>query len=93
MEVRFRDRWDATEPRLAYWASPDNKDRRIIAGVMNFVYELNAETGKSISTFGNEGRIDLREDLGRDVSTGFIALTSPAVVYKDLFIVGQRAPA
>jgi quinoprotein glucose dehydrogenase len=77
---------------LAYWASADNQDRRIIVGVMNFVYELNAETGKPIPSFGNDGRIDLREGLGRDVSTGSIALTSPAVVYKDLFIVGGRLP-
>jgi quinoprotein glucose dehydrogenase len=77
---------------LSYWASPDNKDRRIIVGVMNFVYELDSETGQPVPTFGNQGRIDLREGLGRDVATGFIALTSPAVVYKDLFIVGGRLP-
>jgi quinoprotein glucose dehydrogenase len=84
----------STQPNrgLAYWASPDKKDRRIIVGVMNFVYELDAETGQPIPTFGNQGRIDLREGLGRDVATGFIALTSPAVVYKDLFIVGGRLP-
>ncbi|HZQ18347.1 MAG TPA: PQQ-binding-like beta-propeller repeat protein [Terriglobales bacterium] len=84
----------STQPNrgLAYWVSPDNKDRRIIVGVMNFVYELNAETGQPIATFGDQGRIDLREGLGRDVKTGFIALTSPAVVYKDLFIVGGRLP-
>src|SRR6058998_3666384 len=77
---------------LTYWASPDNKDRRIIVGVMNFVYELDAETGQPVPGFGTQGRIDLREGLGRDVATGFIALTSPAVVYKDLFIVGGRLP-
>src|SRR5256885_2240091 len=77
---------------LAYWSSPDKKDRRIIVGIMNFVYELDTETGHPIPTFGNQGRIDLREGLGRDVATGFIALTSPAVVYKDLFIVGGRLP-
>ncbi|HJT71690.1 MAG TPA: PQQ-binding-like beta-propeller repeat protein, partial [Terriglobales bacterium] len=77
---------------LAYWASPDNKDRRIIVGVMNFVYELDAETGQPVQSFGNQGRIDLREGLGRDVATGFIALTSPVVVYKDLFIAGGRLP-
>jgi quinoprotein glucose dehydrogenase len=77
---------------LAYWASSDDKDRRIIVGVMNFVYELDAETGKPIPGFGNAGRIDLREGLGRDVASGFIALTSPAVVYKDVFIVGGRLP-
>jgi quinoprotein glucose dehydrogenase len=36
--------------------------------------------------------VDLREDLGRDPTTGFIALTSPAVIYKDLLIVGGRLP-
>jgi len=77
---------------LAYWASPDNKDRRIIVGVMNFVYALDADTGQPIPSFGDKGRIDLREGLGRDVATGFIAMTSPAVIYKDLFIVGGRLP-
>jgi quinoprotein glucose dehydrogenase len=77
---------------LAYWASPDNKDRRIIVGVMNFVYALNPDTGQPIPGFGDKGRIDLREGLGRDVATGFIAITSPAVIYKDLLIVGGRLP-
>lgn len=77
---------------LAYWASPDNKDRRVIVGVMNFVYALNPDTGQPIPGFGDKGRIDLREGLGRDVATGFIAITSPAVIYKDLLIVGGRLP-
>jgi quinoprotein glucose dehydrogenase len=94
LKWRFDSGIVGTQPvrGLAYWASPDNSDRRIIVGVMNFVYELNAETGKPIPSFGTDGRIDLREGLGRDVSTGFVALTSPAVVYKDLFIVGGRLP-
>ncbi len=77
---------------LSYWASPDNKDRRIIVGLMNFLYALDADTGQPILTFGDKGRIDLREGLGRNVTTGFIAMTSPAVIYKDLVIVGGRLP-
>lgn len=77
---------------LAYWSSTDGKDRRIIAGVMNFVYELNADTGQPIATFGDRGRIDLRENVGRDPKTAFVVLTSPAIVYKDLLIVGGREP-
>jgi quinoprotein glucose dehydrogenase len=73
---------------LSYWS--DGKDSRIIAGVMNFVYALDATTGKPISTFGKDGRIDLREDLGRTPSEQVIYLTSPAVIYKDLMIVGGR---
>jgi quinoprotein glucose dehydrogenase len=85
---------------LAYWSSGENssvnssanKDRRIIVGVMNFVYELDAETGQPITSFGDHGRIDLRESLGRDAATAVVVMTSPAVVYKDLFIVGGREP-
>jgi quinoprotein glucose dehydrogenase len=75
---------------LAYWAS--GNDKRILAGIMNFVYALDAGTGKPIPAFGKEGRIDLREDLGRDPESQSIALTSPGIVYKDLLIVGGREP-
>ena len=75
---------------LAYWS--DGKEKRILAGVMNSVYALDAETGKPVSTFGENGRIDLRKDLGRDPEKQSIALTSPGVVYKDLLIVGGRDP-
>ncbi len=75
---------------LAYWS--DGSDKRILAGVMNFVYALDATTGKVIPSFGENGRIDLRENLGRDPKTQSIALTSPGVVYKDLIIVGGREP-
>ena len=75
---------------LAYWT--DGKEKRILAGIMNSVYALDADTGKPISSFGENGRIDLRKDLGRDPETQSIALTSPGVVYKDLLIVGGRDP-
>src|SRR5947208_1929526 len=75
---------------LAYWSS--KKDKRILVGVMNFVYALDAVTGKPIPVFGNNGRIDLRDGLGRNPELQSIALTSPASVYKDLIIVGGREP-
>jgi quinoprotein glucose dehydrogenase len=75
---------------VAYWAS--GKDKRILAGVMNLVYALNADTGKPVPTFGKDGRIDLRENLGRDPESQSIALTSPGIVYKNLLIVGGREP-
>ena len=65
---------------LMYWA--DGKDARMFAAVDNFVYALNAATGKPIAAFGNSGRIDLRENLGRDPSTQSVRLTSPGVIYQ-----------
>ncbi|MGH9326047.1 MAG: PQQ-binding-like beta-propeller repeat protein, partial [Terriglobia bacterium] len=82
----------ATRPGrgLAYWAS--GNDKRIFAGVMNFVYALDARTGKPVPTFGRNGRIDLREGLHRDPSSVSITLTSPGIVYKNLLIVGGAEP-
>jgi len=79
---------------LAFWSDETaKKDRRILVGVMNFVYALDAGTGQPIESFGVHGRIDLREGLGRvPVSAQSVALTSPGVVYEDLLIVGGRNP-
>jgi quinoprotein glucose dehydrogenase len=65
-------------------------DARVFAAVDNFLYGLNAKTGKPIPTFGDNGRIDLRRDLGRDPEKQSVRLTSPGVVYKDLLIIGGR---
>ncbi len=75
---------------LAYWSSSDGSDKRIIVGVMNFVYALNANTGKPIASFGTDGRIDLRDNLSRKDADPFVSLTSPVVIYKDVFIAGGR---
>src|SRR3984957_7751880 len=89
---------------LAYWSDESNapqvsgsakdsvshKDQRILVGVMNYVYALDAATGQPIPAFGNNGRIDLRDDLGRDPAEQSIYMTTPAVIYKDLMIVGGR---
>jgi quinoprotein glucose dehydrogenase len=65
-------------------------DARVFAAVDNFLYALDAKTGKPIPTFGDQGRIDLRRDLGRDPEKQSVRLTSPGVIYKDLLIIGGR---
>src|SRR6185437_15065699 len=75
---------------VAYWT--DGKNERILAGVMNYLYCLNARTGKPIPSFGENGRIDLRKGLREPWEDQSIALTSPGSIYKDLIIVGGRNP-
>src|SRR3984885_9264493 len=70
---------------VTYWA--DGKDQRIFVGVRQYLMALDAETGKPVTAFGKAGRIDLREGLGRE-PLNWVTMTSPAVVYKDLVIVG-----
>jgi quinoprotein glucose dehydrogenase len=75
---------------VMYWAAGD--DQIIFGSVQSFIYALNARTGEPVRTFGKDGRIDLREDLGRDPAKQSWVLTSPGVIYKDLLIVGGRNP-
>ena len=76
---------------LAYWAS--GRDKRLLVGVMNYLYALDARTGIPIDTFGVHGRVDLRAGLGRfPIEAQWIALTTPGALYKDLIIVGGREP-
>jgi quinoprotein glucose dehydrogenase len=75
---------------LVYWSSGD--DSRIFAAVQSFIYALDARTGKLILSFGKDGRIDLRENLGRDPEKQSIVETTPGIIYKDLLIVGDRTP-
>src|SRR5688572_14265321 len=73
---------------VMYWT--DGRDARVYPAVDQFLYALDAQTGKPIATFGDKGRIDLRLDLGRDPKGQNVRLTSPGAVYKDLLIVGGR---
>ncbi|HYW43891.1 MAG TPA: PQQ-binding-like beta-propeller repeat protein [Bryobacteraceae bacterium] len=73
---------------MTWWGS--GADARILAGFGRYVYALNAKTGAVVSDFGKDGRIDLHQDLGRDPEKQSVSLTSPGIIYKDLFIVGGR---
>jgi glucose dehydrogenase len=75
---------------FSYWT--DGKESRLFAGVMNYLYALDPDTGTPLTSFGDGGKIDLRKDLGGDYTKNFAVLTTPGTVYKDMIIVGFRAP-
>lgn len=72
---------------LNYWS--DGKLARIYAGIDQYLYALDAQTGKLETDFGDNGRVDLTKGLGRDEQQLMVRLTSPGVVYKDLLILGS----
>ncbi len=83
----------ATQPSrgFSYWS--DGKQSILFAGVMDHLYALNPQTGKPIADFGEGGKIDLRKELGnQDYANNFAVLTTPGTIYKDMIIVGFRAP-
>jgi quinoprotein glucose dehydrogenase len=75
---------------VSYWT--DGKENRIFAGVMNYLYALDPQTGKPISSFGEDGRVDLRKNLRGDYSAHYISMDTPGLIYKDLIIVGGEMP-
>jgi len=73
---------------LAYWT--DGKEERLFVTASYYLYCLDAQTGRVVPSFGQQGRIDLHEGLGRDVSDFYIVSTSPGIVYQDKLILGGR---
>ena len=69
----------------------DNKDSaRIFYSANSQLYCIDAKSGIPLKSFGENGKIDLHNDLGRDVSDLYVAMTSPGIIYKDMIIVGCR---
>jgi glucose dehydrogenase len=74
---------------VAYWA--DGEDRRILFGTGDgYLICLNAQTGKIISTFGHEGRIDLTQGLGRNVDRHLCGVSSPPIICRDVVVTGSK---
>ncbi|HEV2131566.1 MAG TPA: PQQ-binding-like beta-propeller repeat protein, partial [Longimicrobiaceae bacterium] len=73
---------------VIYWE--EGEDRRILYTAGSRLYALDAATGEPILSFGERGSVDLKAELGRDVSGEDVVATSPGIVYRDLLIQGTR---
>ncbi|HTH47236.1 MAG TPA: PQQ-binding-like beta-propeller repeat protein [Candidatus Limnocylindria bacterium] len=73
---------------LVHWAG--GAEHRIFYGNDHFLHCLDARTGLRVASFGNGGTIDLKADLGRDVSSLALQATTPGVIFGDLLIMGMR---
>jgi quinoprotein glucose dehydrogenase len=73
---------------VAYWKG--DKGERIFDFVRDRVYAVDAKSGDLIQSFGKDGYIDLRENLGVDPASVGLEMTSPGAVYKNLLIMGSR---
>ena len=73
---------------VAYW--DDGAGGRVIIGTGHAqLIALNAETGELISDFGQSGRINLTQGLGRSVSSLQYGVSSPPLVCGEAVIVGS----
>ena len=75
---------------IAYWENDDASDRRLLYTKSNTLQAIDAQTGKSILSFGDNGMVDLRRNMLRDPDTVYRATSStPGRVFEDLIILGS----
>lgn len=65
---------------------------RVFVSYRNFLYALDKTNGKPIASFGTEGRIDLREGLGKPAETASVSASTPGVVFEDMLILPSSVP-
>lgn len=70
--------------------SDQGKDARIFYAAGTYLFCIDAISGKPITSFGENGKLDLHNDLNRDVKDLYVASTTPGIIYKDLIIIGTR---
>src|SRR5690606_22103171 len=70
--------------------SRDGKDKRLIFQMNNNLQAIDAQTGKSILSFGKDGLVSLKEGLNRDPNTlSRVQSPNPGAIFEDLIIMGS----
>ena len=72
---------------LSYWS--DGQDARVFVALKQYLYAVDARTGKSIDSFGDHGKVDLSKGLGHDGEGLAISVSTPCTVYKDMLLCGS----
>ena len=69
-----------------YWE--EGEDKRLIVGLGRHFAAMNALTGEMVASFGENGLLDLKQNLGQDVEDVNLMIRTPGVIYGDLIIQG-----
>jgi quinoprotein glucose dehydrogenase len=74
---------------VAYWTDGKGSDRILYVTAGYHLIELDAKTGRPVTSFGDEGVVDLFQGLDRPApKDGLIGSSSPPIVIGDIAVVG-----
>src|SRR3954464_1652865 len=77
---------------INYWESADRKDRRLLYINAGYLTAIDASTGKTIESFGDKGKVDVRLGLDRDItSIRPLQTGNPGRIFENLIIVSLPA--
>ena len=80
--------WYSTNRGVSYWEMGD--DKRIFYTRGPDLWALNAVTGQPVTSFGNNGKIDLRSGLPTSAQKKFVVSSTPGTIFKNLIIMPLR---
>jgi len=73
---------------VAYWT--DGKQKRLYYGTLDGeLFAIDATNGEPVPTFGDKGKVNLREGMIAEGVRGTLGMTSPPAIYKNLIICGS----
>ncbi len=73
---------------MNYWESKDRSDRRIFTTNAGFLTAIDARTGQTVMSFGDNGRTDLRNGLDRNLTNvPPIQTNNPGRIFEDILIM------
>ncbi len=75
---------------LNYWESPDRSDRRLLYLNAGKLTAIDAGTGALVSSFGSNGRVDLRDALWRPARNP-LQTSNPGRIFDDIVIISLPA--
>lgn len=87
-KTNITDNGGTTSRGVTYWS--DGKEKCIFFGAGKYIYALNATDGSLISTFGENGRINLKTGIERPGADDYVTSNTPNTIYKNLLITGMR---
>lgn len=73
---------------VSYW-SDGRDDRRIFFSAGDYLYALNANTGKPVPSFGKNGRISHQDGFDTDIFFLRVGNNTPGIIWKELIIIGS----
>lgn len=80
---------EMTSRGVSGWIDPASNEPRIFVGTLDArLIALDGRTGQPAAEFGNDGQIDLKQDVGQ-VDRGDYQVTSPPAVVNDSLVVGS----
>ena len=77
-----------TQRGINYWESEDRSDRRLLYLNAGYLTAIDARTGETIQGFGDNGRVDIRVGLDRDIDAiKPLQTNNPGRIFENLFIM------